>query len=694
MSERQKARALSESLDALLHRGGAGQTPEDEEIRALSELGQSLRDVSFRIRPAHQARIEGLLLQHQADLRQGTAGARRVVPPVRTAAPLTPRWFRPLMTAYAGLAFLIVCAFALLLGTDIDWQALLGRGPEVLSVTTAVPGVEPDGLPTTPRTAFLRDVQGAVFLQTEGGAWIPVRASQIVRAGQRVRTDTLSAASLVFCDGSLAHLGPGTEISVEYLGIYPDDGARIVELAQWSGESEHHVISGASVHARYWVQTPSGLGEARGTLFHVHVLTDALSRFTVDRGAVSVTNTGATVTLGAGQLTTVAANQAPGDPAFRITGEGLVTEVGETWAIAGSAFSIRDGTVLVDGPQVGDWVSVDGYLTPDGTQVADRVVLHRRAPANRFIVAGTVGALGEATWTVDGQRITVGEGVAAPAGLEVGDLLHVEGAIYPAGTLVAWAATPIEDAPGSAFRFTGVVQDVGKTGWSISGIPVQVDDRSPFGEGLGYGEVVEVRGLILDDGAWLARSVSAAREGPREFEFAGYLQEGEGLAVSGIALASRSWTEVDAGAEAGSEVRVDGQILADGTWVAAEVEPLGEGKHRSEFVGIAESVDPLIVSGIRFSSGSAGVAGGVQVGSVVKVKAWIAASGERIARQITPAAVARAGLGCVRIRAAVATARPGQIKLAGGPTVHLREGTSIVGEIAAGSTVEIEFCAS
>ena len=123
------------------------------------------------------------------------------------------------------------------------------------------------------------------------------------------------------------------------------------------------------------MHTPSGTGEAKGTFFHVSVTPSLVVRFLVDEGAVAVTNLDVTVIVVAGQLTTIALDEPPAEPVFRVTGEGQITAIGETYTIAGQIFMTHDGTVVVGNPQVGDWVFVE---TPKGVirqraRIADEI---------------------------------------------------------------------------------------------------------------------------------------------------------------------------------------------------------------------------------------------------------------------------------------------------------------------------------
>ena len=111
---------------------------------------------------------------------------------------------------------------------------------------------------------------------------------QVVSAGQRIRTGRLSGATLQFYDGSQTQLGSETELSVDELNARTD-GPRVVRLTQWIGESDHDVVPSNQTASRYEVNTPSGSGVAKGTVFHVSVSAAQVTRISVEEGSVAAT---------------------------------------------------------------------------------------------------------------------------------------------------------------------------------------------------------------------------------------------------------------------------------------------------------------------------------------------------------------------------------------------------------------------
>jgi hypothetical protein len=556
----------------------------------------------------------------------------------------------------------------------------------------AAPVLAPLEIPDAQSLA-LQDVQGLVEVQESDGDWATVPpGGRLIQAGVRVRTGALSSVNLAFYDGSAAHLGPDGELSVETLEA-PADGPRAIVLTQWSGESEHNIVPSDHESARYEVKTPSGVGAAKGTRFQVRVIPDQEAHFVVDEGAITVTHVKVTVIVVAGQTSIVPVDGPPSEPVFRVTGEGRVTEIGPQWIIGGHVFETHEATMIVGNPQVGDWVSVGGRLLADGTRVADRIVLLKRAPENRFALQGTVETLGETEWLVAGQVIAVDDETDIQDEIVKGDLVRVEGIILEGGTLLAQRVVLLEETPGLPFRFVGVVQEIGDPSWTISGIPVAVDGDTEIDEALSVGDVVEIEGWILPDSSWLARSIRRWQETEHAFEFTGSVESIAPWVVSGIAFEIQEWTEVDAGIELGDMVRVQGYIQQDGTWIATEIRLLDDDLSYVYLIGRVESVDPVwIISGIPFvTDEETEVVGDVGVGTWVRVVAQILPDGQLLIKRIAPLDLRWRG-GCMLITAVVVRVEPGQIVLGNGDTIPLDPGISIEGELEAYSVVLILVC--
>ena len=702
-----------------------------EEAADLLTLSATLREVDYPTRDsevvaAQRAHLLKLAAQQQEKPTASPPQARR------SGTRLLPRWLQPLRAFSSVGALAFICATIAVAVIAIAWWS--SRDTQVASVPSPHPTSEarlaqrPSASPTSqapvvqsalplptvestyhvllpaisgpeirdPQHATLREARGLVQVQTDAGAWSTVSTGHVIQAGQRIRTGRLSSAKLAFYDGSQARMGAETEVSVDELDAHRSDGSRVVALTQWHGETDHDVVPASAPGSRYKVRTPSATAEAKGTRFHVLVTADQLTRFNVDEGAISATGMNATVTVVAGQSTTVESGQAPSEPVFRITGEGQVTQIGATWIIAGQTFLTHDDTVIVGNPQVGDWVFVEGRLLPDDTRIADWIVLLRRSAENRFTITGRVQAIEDAAWTVAGQSIVVDDetDIEDDTEIEIGDLVRVEGVILQDGTLLAEHILLVEEQPGLPFRFTGVVQEIAEETWTISGVAITVDAETTIDEGLVAGDVVRVRGWILDDGRWLARAIRRAEEEQCQFEFTGEVESIAPWVVAGIPFETDEWTAIEPGIDIGDRVRVKGRVLEDGTWLATEIERLDQDEPVLQivFVGTVDSIDPWVVSHIPLAvDDETIIEGEVAVGDLVKVTASILPDGTWLATRIEPISVDGGGLGCLYITAVVVGVSPDQLELLNWPPVDL-EGVPVEGELTVGSVVMLLVC--
>lgn len=633
-----------------------------------------------------------------------------------------PRWLVPAAALSGVLVLLFVCAVVAIVGGGMAWRNLRhGDSSTAVAVQTGtaqqplIPGpgktttpaesepTGPDGpahvvyLPLTawpldPQHALLDQVHGMVEIQDKDGVWATTEVPLVLAAGQRVRAGALSSASLTFYDGSTAWLGPASEVSLDELGEDPNDRSRIVRLTQWAGETDHDVAPAYAANGRYEVNTPSGTGVAKGTSFHVTVTPALVVRFVVNEGAVAVTHLQVTVVVVAGQVTTIPVDSPPTEPVFRVTGEGQVTQIGPVWEIAGQTFTSHDSTVIVGDPQVGDWVFVDGHLE-DSTRFADRIVLLRRSPANRFTISGEVEAITDTVWTVAGLEIAVDEETELPAEAEAGDLVLVEGVVEEDGTMRAESIRLLLE-PGLAFTFAGAVQSIGDEYWMISGVSVTVNADTAIEAGIEVSDTVRVRGQILEDGTWLAESIALLTLPTGRFEFAGLVEGIDPWMVSGVSFETRAWTEIKGTIELGDRVRVEGQILTDGTWVADEIKPLDEDEGlRFEFAGQVESIDPWVVAGVEFEvDENTEIQETIVVSVQVKVEGQILEDGTWLAEEIKLLVDPTLGPGCVQVTGHVVSAGQYQLRLDDGTVIDL-DGTVLVdGELLNGSVIAIWVC--
>lgn len=548
-----------------------------------------------------------------------------------------------------------------------------------------------------PGTAILRDIRGLVQVSRGEDSWRTVTGAAHVQAGQHVRTGALSGATLTFHDGSYAEIGPESELAVNVVeAMRPEEGFRTVVMTQIAGESEHYVDFRNDGGSLYEVKTAHGNGIARGTTFHVLVLPDETSRFAVTEGRVDVSSNGRTVNILAGQLTTIAAAQAPSSPVFYIAGEGEVTAVeDELWTIAGQTFETHAGTLIWGEPQVGDLVFVDGRLLSDGTKLADRIIrLYQSQPINQFTLTGVVESMNsDDTWTVSGQTIYLDNDTEIGLGITVGDLVLVSGLIEEDGALLARQISLVIEAPGYPFDFTGIVQAINQAGWVIAGQTIAIDDDTSIDEDIEVGDLVRVTGYILENNTWLAVAIERQEETPATFSFTGLVNSTDPWQVAGITFETREWTIIDPAIATGDLVRVTGTILSDGTLVAATIQKLsGQADQTIILVGVVNSINPWIVNGMTLFIDDETIIGeNIVVGSLVRVELHLAADGtwRTVSILLLDSGF---GLGCFIIHSTVVSYSSSQLVLANWPAIPVAQGVQVMGNPVPNSIVSVQIC--
>ena len=573
-------------------------------------------------------------------------------------------------------------------------EIAVAPGPTADPTNTTFLPVLSAALSTSPNLASLTDVQGFVEILEADGEWQAVTGPQALSAGSQIRTGALSSASLTFYDGSVATIGPDSGLTIEQLDAQrPEDGFRTVVLNQWQGESRHAVQFRNDGGSHYEVLTPDGSGIARGTKFQVSVAPGAFSRIAVTEGRVDVTGNGRTVSVTPGKLTTIPADEAPSAPAFSITGQGELSEKGETvWIIAGQTFVVNEATEISGDPQVGDTVFVWGHLAADEQNIADRIELVRRSPANQFTLTGIVTEMDETAWVVAGQTIMLTPDTEIDATIVREDKVQVRGVIGPDGTLTATSIVRLPETEGYPFAFTGVVQQVDAESWLISGVLVTIDEDTAVSPNIQPGDVVSVEGLVLADQTWLATSIELVEAGTATFSISGAVQNINPWQVAGIGFETNEQTLIDDEIEVGDLVRVNGRILPNGTWLADSITLLDE-DYLLEiiFAGTVEAIDPWVVSGLPLvTNDETRLDEDIVVGDLVRVTARIREDGTWLATRIDRLS-GEIGEGCVTVTAVITHIGSGTLTLSNGTSLNLDE-VEVEGDLKVGSVAMIIAC--
>jgi hypothetical protein len=550
--------------------------------------------------------------------------------------------------------------------------------------------------PQAPEEAVLMDYRGFVEVQ-DGDKWLQASSMRSpVRSGTQLRTGSLSSATIALYDGSQINLGPNSELRVEELSAKTENGSRIFIFTQLAGSSEHKVAAAHDENSRYEVRTAAATGTALGTVFKVQVNADQSVRFSVWEGEVSVTGNHDTVIVEAGEATVTTIDETPAEPSFLFSGTGEVSYIGESWVVAGQVLTIHETTVRMGDPLVGDLVLFEGRLLPDGSRLVDLIVLLRRTPANRFSVTGIVDTLSDTIWIVSGQEIAVTDITGIQDLILAGNLVLVEGVILPDGALQAEKILKLENLPGLPFEFSGIVEERADPSWKISGVGVRSDEGTLLDQDLAPGDLVHVSGWVLEDGAWLAKSILPLIADNRSFEFIGAVDSIDPWIVAGVGFETRDWTQVDEDITLHDLVRVSGQVMEDGAWVAYEIIRLDEpGDLRFILVGMVTSLHPWIVSNNTLDvDGETLIRGEIALGMLVRVEILILADGTWKILSIQPVAGFTWESGCREIVGRLITVNESGIILEGWPEIPLSLQAGVTGEMTPDSILLLQMCFS
>lgn len=545
-----------------------------------------------------------------------------------------------------------------------------------------------------PDEAVLQDLRGLVEVSDGSSEWMIARHGEPLFAGAHIRTAALSSATVLFWDGSSLNIGPQAEVVIEELDARAGGDPRIIVLNQLSGESEHQVAASTNPDSKYEVRTSAATAAAKGTAFRVRVSQNGDALINVSEGTVAVSGQEKTVLVKSGQATSAGLEQPPADPVYFFTGQGPVTLTGETWIIAGQALTAHEGTVVIGNPQENDEVFFEGRLMTDGTRLVDLVVLLTRSPVNRFTMVGSVDAIGEVLWTINGQEVAVTEITEIGEGIEAGVLVQVDGIILPGGTLQAESICLLVDESRVPFDFTGIIQDMESDLWVISDIAIRLTDSTTRPEGLEVGDLVRVTGWVLEDGSWQASSIEPVIDESTAFEFVGVIESMEPWNVSGVVFETAAWTVIEEGLAVGDRVQVKGFIQEDGAWLATEIHRLEDWtKVHIILVGRVTGKEPWVVSGVALPvDAETIIKGEINLGDLVRVEIQVQPDGSWKVLTIEPLEGSGWGAECRELTSVVVSVSGNQVQLEDWPVLTLDDGIEGAGELRVGSIVVVQIC--
>jgi len=121
---------------------------------------------------------------------------------------------------------------------------------------------------------------------------------------------------------------------------------------------------------------------------------------------------------------------------------------------------------------------------------------------------GTVNAITDAAWTIDGRVFAITEDTVFEGDPQVGDFVEVKFHLDADGNAVADRIEKENDPnPDEGVEFTGIVEAIGDSSWTISGHVLAVDASTEIDGAPAVGDTVEVHAVTLADGTLRASRI-------------------------------------------------------------------------------------------------------------------------------------------------------------------------------------------
>jgi len=186
------------------------------------------------------------------------------------------------------------------------------------------------------------------------------------------------------------------------------------------------------------------------------------------------------------------------------------------------------------------------------------------------------------------------------------------------------------------------------------------------------------------------------------FELVGTLESTDPWMVTGNTFATRESTQIAEGLEAGDMVRIKGVILEDATWLANSIEPAEEQIDPAIIlIGRVTSVDPWVVHGITLNvTSDTVITGEITPDMIVRVEILLLEDGTWEVLSIAPLSGFTEIPGCATVRATIESMDGNEVQFAGWPAIPLGEEVKVEDEagnevaLSAHQSVLILVCAS
>lgn len=215
-------------------------------------------------------------------------------------------------------------------------------------------------------------------------------------------------------------------------------------------------------------------------------------------------------------------------------------------------------------------------------------------PARRWLFI--VGYLGILTSMLACMTIGIGSTpMPTDADVEAGTIQVDNGEVE----IVDENGNPVPVAGIATFELVGLLESMNP--WVIAGKTVETNELTQIEEGLQVGDLVRVRGTILEDGTWLAYSIEPAEEQTDPtIVLIGTVDSVDPWVVNGITLNVTADTIINGEITVGTLVRVEILLLEDGTWDVLSITPLGDLTETEGCITVVATVVSVSENEIQF----------------------------------------------------------------------------------------------
>jgi hypothetical protein len=177
--------------------------------------------------------------------------------------------------------------------------------------------------------------------------------------------------------------------------------------------------------------------------------------------------------------------------------------------------------------------------------------------------------------------------------------------------------------------------------------------------------------------------------GETTFELVGEIESSDPWMVTGNTFATRDTTYIAEGLEAGDQVRIKGIILEDGIWLANSIELIEEQIDPTiTLIGKVDSIDPWVVHGMPLAvTEDTEINGEIAPGMIVDVDILLREDGTWEVLSITPLSDFTEIPGCATVMGTIVSVAGNEIRFAGWPAITLGEDIKVEDETGKAATL-------